>query len=86
MIVLRRCPAWKGLAMLGLENSTIICLPAPDAFVPYSPELSARSSPAHEPLERPRESSWIVPSVSAVSVGVWQVIHTKPFSLVADSR
>lgn len=28
IIVLRRCPAWNGLAILGEENSTIIfCLP-----------------------------------------------------------
>lgn len=34
MIVLRKCPAWKGLAMLGLLNSMIAFFPTPVVLDP----------------------------------------------------
>ena len=37
MIVLLRCPAWKGFAIFGLLNSMIARFPAPEIFVPYKP-------------------------------------------------
>jgi len=36
MMVDRRCPTWKFLAMFGEEYSTITFLPFPDSFEPYS--------------------------------------------------
>jgi hypothetical protein len=42
MTVLRKCPAWNGLAMLGLEYSTRTFLPLPMALRPKSlPLISA---------------------------------------------
>jgi len=35
MMVLRKCPAWKGLAILGELNSTTTFFPASISFVPY---------------------------------------------------
>ena len=35
MIVLQRCPVWKGFVILGLLNSMMTFLPAPLVFVPY---------------------------------------------------
>lgn len=36
MMVDRRCPTWKFLAMLGEEYSMIIFFPFPESFRPYS--------------------------------------------------
>lgn len=36
MMVLRKCPTWKDLAMLGDEYSMMTFLPCPEVFVPYS--------------------------------------------------
>lgn len=41
MIVLRKCPTWKALAMLGEEYSMTSFLPFPDVFVPYSGSFDA---------------------------------------------
>ena len=36
MMVDRRCPTWKFLAMFGEEYSMMIFLPFPESFRPYS--------------------------------------------------
>lgn len=40
MIVDLKCPAWKGLAILGEEKSKRIFFPSPERFVPKPPVLN----------------------------------------------